>query len=188
MGRKLNATLYKIDSGILVNHEIKFVNEGCTYFFNAQHKLIHLQSIERLYFDFICEKMNVRNKIALNPDLRKKFISFCKDVLKVEKVRTERTLLSFETNMKNLSLLFQDPSNKRLHYVNPKYVFKGSSIERGKLLKYLGKIALNNEFVAKAITNISLDSIKVDERIFKLDLPDDVKLCHEEVNYRRIEV
>jgi hypothetical protein len=188
MGRKLNATLYKVHSGILVDHEITFVNEGCTYFFNAQHKLIKLQPIERAYFDFICEKMNVRNKIALNPDLRKKFMSFSRDVLKIDKARTERTLLSFETNMKNLSLIFQDPSNKRLHYVNPKHVFKGSSIERGKLLKYLGKIALNNQFVAMAITNVPLDTIKADERIFDLDLPDDVKLCHEEVNCKKSEL
>ena len=90
--------------------------------------------------------------------------------------------------LKNLSLIFQDPSNKRLHYVNPKHVFKGSSLERGKLLKYLGKIALNNEFVAMAITNVPLDTIKADERIFDLDLPDDVKLCHEEVNYEKSEL
>ena len=55
-------------------------------------------------------------------------------------------------------------------------------------MKYLGKIAFYNEFVAKLVTNISLGIIKVNERIFELDLSEDLNLCHEEVNYKRIEV
>jgi hypothetical protein len=188
MRRKLDATLYNIDKGILVDHKITFVNEGCMYFFNAQHKLIQLKPIERAYFDFLCEKMNVRNKIALNPNLRKQFLLFYEDILKVEKLRSERTLLSIESKLKNLSLIFQDPRNKRLHYVNPKYVFKGTSTERGRLLRDLVEIAFTNEFVAKAITNVALDSINADERIFNLELPEDVKLCNEVDNYKNSEL
>ena len=186
MRRKLDATLYNIDKGILIEHKIAFVNEGCIYFFNAQHKLIQLQPIERAYFDFMCEKMNVRNKITLNPNLRGQFLLFCKDILKLEKVKSERTLLSTESKMRNLSLIFKDPSNKKFHYVNPKHVFKGTITQRGKLLKDLGKIAFSNEFVAKAITNVALDTIKADDRIFNLELPSDVKLCNEEIIERKV--
>jgi len=186
MRRKLDANMFNIELGILVEHKIAFVNEGCINFFNAQHKLIQLKQVERAYFDFMCEKMNVRNKIALNPDFRKKFLLFCKDILKLEKVQSERTLLSTETKMRNLSLIFKDPSNKQLHYVNPKHVFKGTITQRGKLLKDLGKIAFSNEFVAKAITNVALDTIKADDRIFNLELPNDVKLCNEEIIERKL--
>jgi hypothetical protein len=181
MRKKIEATLYKMDSGVLVDHNMQFVNEGCTYFFNAQHKFIQLSSVERAYFDFMCEKMNTRNKVALNPDFRKQFLVFCNEVVNISKIRTERSLLNIENKLKGLILLFQDPTNKMLHYVNPKHVFKGTPKERAELLKKLAKTAMYHEVIAKALLNDPFDSIKADEEIFKLPLPKDVSMSSEEI-------
>jgi hypothetical protein len=171
MRKKLSTKLLKVKSGIITEHDIYFVNLGCTYFFNAQHKFIHLSTIERLYFDVICEKMNFRNKIELNPSFRHDFINFCKRTLKIEKIRTGRSLQNMENKFKNLYLIFDDPEYKGLYYVNPKYVFKGTAIERKSLLNKITQLALYYPDCAKAITDVDLDSIEIDKEIHNLPFP-----------------
>lgn len=170
MRKKTEVTIYKVDTGTLVANKVAFVNDGCTYFFNAQHKFIQLKTLERVYFDFICEKMNSRNKIELNPVFRKQFLSFCKEVFNKEGVRTERSLLNTELKLINLALIFKDPINKKLNYVNPKYVFKGTLTERGKLLNSLARLSISHEYIAKVLLNVEFDSLKADERLLNIHI------------------
>lgn len=131
-------------------HNIKVVSNGCKYFFNAQHKFLQLSTVERAYFDFLCEKMNSRNKVSFNPANRGAFINFCKDITSGKFDSKQNTLLNAEKKFVNLYLAFKDESGK-LYYINPKHVFKGSNNERKKLYNSLSNLASEGKIPIEAI-------------------------------------
>jgi len=175
MGRKTTATLFKIDEGFLLGHQAAYVNEGCTYFFNAQHKYAQLKGYERAYFDYICEHMNARNQIKLRPDLRGEFLAFYEKVTNVKSIRSKRSLQQAEVKFKELHLVFLDPVDKKLYYVNPKHVYKGTLTERSKLLNRLATLTFSNPNVFKAIADVPFDSVVPNDALRNLPLPEEYR-------------
>lgn len=175
MGRKITAGLLKVDEGFLLGHQAAYVNEGCTYFFNAQHKYAQLKGYERAYFDYICEHMNARNLINLRPALREEFLAFYERVTNVKSIRSKRSLQQAEVKFKELHLVFLDPVHKKLHYVNPKHVYKGTLTERSKLLNRLAALTSSDPNIFKAIADVPFDSVVPNDELRNLPLPEEYR-------------
>lgn len=154
MRKKKGVQVMKLEDDMLFSAEVHFVEKSVRLYFNAQHKLIHLKQLQRVYFDFMCEKMNSRNEIKLAPSFREEFISFCERVLGKESVRSPRTLIEAEGQMKELNLIFKVPEMSGLWYVNPKHVFKGTETARTKLLEHLGAQSSVYPYIRAAILNV----------------------------------
>ena len=150
--KTITAHVIKYDpySSFVMGHKIITVSDGCTYFFNAQHKFLQLSTAERAYFDFLCEKMNSRNKVSFNSTNRKAFMEFCKEVTSDKFVRGEKTLLNAEKKFLKLHLAFKDEYGK-LYYINPKHVFKGTYEERKKLIYHIVKLASEGKLPLEVI-------------------------------------
>lgn len=176
MRKKTKVQIVNIVDSFIVPHEVKYVEKGCTYYFNAQHKLFQLTNVERAYYDFLCEKMDAKNLVQLNPETRSEFIAFCEKILRVKEIRTSRSLQNTENKLKELYLLFKSPTNKKLHYINPKHAFKGTSTERIKLLSNIAEKSMLNDDVKKALLDVSLESIKPDKDLLSLPYPTDFEL------------
>jgi hypothetical protein len=173
MSKSIKIKTFKIDENFLTAKDVYFVSEGCKWFFNAQHKLHKLSPNERMYLDYMCEKMNSRNKIQLNKEFRNTFIKFAMNILSVSKFISERSLLLYENKLKELYLIFNDNKYKGITYVNPKHFFKGTDIERERLLKNISKNSTFNHDIMKALTDVPLNSTKPNNVLKQLPFPDD---------------
>ena len=173
MSKSIKIKIFNIDENILASKHVYLVSEGCKWFFNSQHKLKKLSPNERMYLDYMCEKMNSRNKIQLNKEFRKTFLQFAMSILSVSKFASERSLLLYEKKLKELYLIFNDNKHKGITYVNPKHFFKGTDIEREILLKNILKNSAFNHDIMQALTDVSLNSIKPNKILKQLPFPDD---------------
>jgi hypothetical protein len=180
-GKKTTIGVYKTKDTLLTGIEVNYVNDGCVYFFNAQHKLLMLNTLERGYFDFMCEKMNARNLVEVDPEFRERYLEFCNKILGPKVSRTQRSFVNFENKLKELGLIFQNPNITRLQYVNPKHVFKGSLWEREKLLKKLLKIAIDsdNNDMLKQLIDKPLETLEPNDELLSLPMPDELLLVEE---------
>lgn len=148
---------YKSENQILYV-EVSYVNEGCTYFFNAQHLYLQLSPVERCYFDFLCERMDPFNRIGIIPTLRNEFVSHFKK-LTDQKPPDSRSITSMEKKLRELNLLLKVKGQGSLHYVNPKYVCKENQNQRKKSLQKIAEHAMNGEIDLTAILDRPLSSI-----------------------------
>jgi hypothetical protein len=119
--------------------------------------------------------MNASNQIKLRPDLRGKFLAFYEKVTNVKSIRSKRSLQQAEVKFKELHLVFLDPVHKKLYYVNPKHVFKGTLTERSKLLNRLAKLTLRDPNVFKAIADVPFDSAVPNDELRNLPLPEEYR-------------
>lgn len=172
MSKKIKTTLFKTEQDLLVSKDVYYVNEGCRWYFNAQHKLFQLSSKERMYLDYICEIMTSRNKIKLDKELRNKFMIFSNKVLSVSSFISERSLLLYERKFRELHFIFDDYKHKGITYVNPKHFFKGTHRERESLLKEISKYSTFSSDIMKALADVPLESIKPDDELKNLPIPD----------------
>jgi signal recognition particle subunit SEC65 len=164
-------TLFR--SSDFVGKEVGFVDEGCVYYFNSKHKFIKLTTMERAYFDFLCETMNGRNIVELNPALRNSFLDFCFIVHKVKAIRHVRTLLKYEEKFFDLNLMFKDSRNPRLTFMNPKYVFKRNSKERRKLIKEITDLINKGHLPYKIFLDMEEEKFTASEELKSLPFPED---------------
>lgn len=167
MKKVINTDVQNIYSPFEIMHKIEFKGEGCTYYFNAQHKFLKLTTVERAYFDFLCENMNSRNKISFNPTTRKNFIDFCKKITSGKFVRGERTLIEAEKKFVELHLAFKDEYGK-MYYINPKHVFKGSYEERRRLLLRISKHASIGKIPLEAILDVPLLALEPTDEMWEI--------------------
>ena len=121
------------------NKRINFVNEGVTLFFNAQHHLIELSAHERAFFDYLCEHMNpTNNNIQIDKLMKDAFVTHIKKITSGDHVPSKKKIPAYIGKLSNLGLLILMGSEKSGFYcVNPKYVFKGTNIQRIRTLKQL---------------------------------------------------
>jgi len=148
---------YKCENQIL-NMEVSYVNEGCTHFFNAQHLYLELSPVERCYFDFLCEKMDPLNRIDIIPKRRNDFVSHFKKFTN-EKPPDSRKITSIEKKLRELNLLLKVKGQGSLHFVNPKYVTKGSQTQRKNSILKIAYHAMNGEIDLTSILDRPLSSI-----------------------------
>jgi hypothetical protein len=137
----------------VVKKEISVVTEGCYYYFNAQHIYLQLSTIERSYFDFISEKMDYEHRISLNAIFRKEYIIHYNKITSSKDAPTEATLHTYEKKLIALHLIISINGQRVIHYVNPKYVTKGTATQRKKKLQELSDMASKGEIDLSTIIN-----------------------------------
>jgi len=169
---KTTAKMVIVKDNCAFTHEETYTSDCCRYYFNAQHKFIQLQPTERMYFDFLCEHMEPGNYISLKPRMHDKFEEFCKKI--GLPTVSPSTLRKFQKHFKKLSLVIPHPENSKLHLLNPRHVFRGTEVERMKIMKYLGEKSLLKPEIQKAFLSVSLRDIKVPQELLDLPYPDDV--------------
>lgn len=148
---------YKSENQIL-RTEVRYVDEGCTHFFNAQHLYLELSPVERCYFDFLCERMDPFNRIDIIPTRRIDFVSHFKK-LTDQKPPDSRKIPRIEKKLRDLNLLLKVKGQGSLHFVNPKYVTKGNQTQRKKSLQKIAEHAMNGEMELTAILDRPLSNI-----------------------------
>ena len=144
----------------IVTEEIYLVTKACSYFFNAQHIYLKLSSIERSYFDYMCESMDYENRILLNPIFRKKYTIHYNKITSSKNAPSEHTLRRYESKLISTNLVIKVKKNAGVHYVNPKYVINGTISQRKKILLKLADKALSNEIDLSTIIDRPVDKIQ----------------------------
>jgi hypothetical protein len=173
--KKKGVEVFKIEQNTITLKEVHFVQSSMRLYFNAQHKLIKLKPLERAYFDFMCEEMNVRNQFELSPSFRKKFMAFCDKVMGKAFKRSERALQNYENHIEKLGLIFKVPDKPTLWYVNPKHVFKETETKRSELLKLLGEQSAFHPNIRTAILDVPDSEVKPTQEIIDAVMPEDWK-------------
>lgn len=163
---KLGAKILATNKGVLFEYELQAVSRGCTYFFNCQHKFLQLSTISRAYFDFICENMDIRNRIRLNLEFRTKFISFCEEISANKVSCSPKTLERAEKQFFKLHLIIKE-EGARLCIVNPKHVFKDSAKQRKKVYYKLAQLANLGKIPAEALLDRPLSSLEPSANLLK---------------------
>jgi hypothetical protein len=116
---------------------LKFVKDGCRFFFNSQHILWQLTRAERSFFDYICERMDVRNGVVVDEGFR---LDYCSFVSKVTGGSGSVTASYVKKLIKPLvmhGLLLENGERTGFYIVNPKYAFAGPEVKRKKILAEL---------------------------------------------------
>ncbi len=126
-------------SGKTETHVVKFVDEGYTFLFNAQHIFLKLNNLQRCFFDYLCERMNIDNTVYIDGALKNDFIQFLEKITGGKKTLNERSVSNYVKALVDAKLLIESKRFKMLYIVNPKYVFKGTKENRKKILKTLLK-------------------------------------------------
>ena len=121
---------------------VSFVSSGYTLFFNAQHLLIELTSQGRAFYDYLCEQMNgINNNVTINTSLKENFIAHIERITSKKHSLSLRRVTIYKNQLIKLNLLIEMSTKQSEFYcINPKYAFKGTSINRKKLLKQQQKI------------------------------------------------
>ena len=124
-------------TGKSIEKKVKFINEGFTLFFNAQHHLLKLSAVERMFFDYLCEEMRaIDNDILINDEVKTKFQEHLMRLSGGKKNASLNQLTKFVQKLNGLGLILKT-QNKARYIVNPKYAFKDSAHARKKFLKKL---------------------------------------------------
>lgn len=162
--KKIKSGIIAINSNVVFEHHVSVVTEGCIYFFNAKHLFLKLTTIERAYFDYICERMTNENLIKLNPQFRRDFIGFCNNIMSDEEFCGERTLFNAEKKFSVLQLVFKIEGDK-ISLVNPKYVFNGSQASRDDVLNNAIDLANKGKIPKEAIIDTPYNQLKPDAKL-----------------------
>lgn len=162
--RNLTVKLPYKDGDQIIDIQSNYVNEGCMHFFNAQHLYLKLTTIERCYFDYICERMDYYNRIDISPVLRSSFFDHFQK-LTDERPPSIKSLTDCEKKLRELKLLLKIKNNGKLHFVNPKYVTKGKEAHRKKALILIAEYSLNGEAEINSIIDRPLANMIKQTRI-----------------------
>lgn len=150
------------EKGRVIDRYVRFKNTGCKYFFNAQHLFINLSSKDRSFFDYLCEKMDSKNRVVVDVHFKKEYLLFMDEILGkncgIKITGIDKTL----KKLKLFGLIFMVNDTRSYFNVNPRYVFKGTETARTKLLREL----IQNRFNAGMDIDMLLD-IPVDEFLGK---------------------
>jgi hypothetical protein len=115
-------------------HLVKSYNK---LFHNAQHLLLNLNNKERCFYDYLCEKMEIKNRVYVDLLFKENFLEHYS---KIKKKGSAEIKVAHITNYLNklteLGLLLQNAS-KSYYTINPKYVFNGTIDKRIALTKAL---------------------------------------------------
>lgn len=160
MKNKITKKTLLFKNNVMTEYEIEFKREGFVSLFNAQHIYLELNTMQRCFFDFLCEKMNDRNKVHIDTDNRIEFISFLEKITSGRCSTTIRTLVNYINFFIELRLIIPFDRNKFLYIVNPKYVYKGPEINRKKILDDLIKNHIKYNIDIQSLLDIPLSKIE----------------------------
>lgn len=160
MKNKITKKTLLIKNNVMTEYEIEFKREGFVSLFNAQHIYLEMNTMQRCFFDFLCEKMNEQNKVHIDTDNRIEFLSFLEKITSGRSSTTNRTLVNYINFFIELRLIIPFNSNKFLYIMNPKYVYKGAEINRKKILDDLIKNHMKYNIDIQSLLDIPLSEIE----------------------------
>jgi hypothetical protein len=124
-------------SGDEVATTIHLVKSYNKLFHNAQHLLLNLNSKERCFYDYLCEKMDGKNRVYTDLSFKEKFLQHYSKIKKKGNAEIKVAhITSYLNKLTELGLLLQNAS-KSYYTINPKYVFNGTVAKRLDLIKAL---------------------------------------------------
>jgi len=146
--------------GTVQSHNLRVVKTGYYLFFNAQHRLIKLTSVERAFFDFLCEEMRAGdNDLTIDNEIKNLFIEHLSNFSGEKKKATLNQLTKYVQKLAALGLILTT-QNKGRYIINPKHVFKGSKSARigylKKLIEQRFKVGLSIEHLISFATDVRL--------------------------------
>lgn len=157
---KITKEALLIKNNVLTGYKIEFKREGFVSLFNAQHIYLKLNSEQRCFFDFLCEKMNDQNEVLIDTFLRSEFIVFLEKITSGKISLTPRTIINYIKILVELRLIILYDNAKFLYVVNPKYVYKGSEINRKTILDDLIKNHMKYNIDIQSLLDIPLSEIE----------------------------
>lgn len=131
---------------------VRFIANGYTLYFNAQHLLIQLSPKERAFFDYLCEEMRFSdNNVFIDEPLKRHFIERLKRITNGKVTLTVNAVNKYVQNLNALGLIVRLELSK--YIVNPKYAYKGSGYQRKEYLKRLIQRRISMGIPAQAFIN-----------------------------------
>jgi hypothetical protein len=111
------------------------VKRAYKHYFNSTHQFARITKSERLYFDYLCEKMDVqKNLITIDNQLNKDFCKLLEAWTSGKSKVSVKSIPKFISHLVAVNLIHPYRTSKReLYQVNPKYAFKGNDLSRKKL-------------------------------------------------------
>jgi hypothetical protein len=160
MKNKITKKTLLIKNNVMTEYKIEFQREGFVSLFNAQHIYLEMNTMQRCFFDFLCEKMTTKNQVLIDTDHRIEFISFLEKITSGRSSTTIRTLVNYINFFIELRLIIPFNSKRFLYIVNPKYVYKGSEINRKNILDDLIKNHMKYNIDIQSLLDIPLSEIE----------------------------
>lgn len=157
---KIEKKVMLTKENVIFEHSVSFKKDGFISLFNAQHIYIELNSKQRCFFDFLCEKMDYKNRVNINGDLRDEFICFVKKITSDKVKVSSRSLFDYIDKLIEFKLLVPFKNTTSLYVVNPKYVYKGTQKDRIEILNDLFENHLKYEIDIQALLNVPISEIK----------------------------
>jgi hypothetical protein len=136
--------------------DLEFVCSGYKIFFNCQHIFLKLNPIQRSFFDYLCEHMYMSNSILIDVQLKSNFQQFLEDITSKGETISISALDKYIPKLVSLKLLIRTNTIGE-YFVNPKYVFKGSAVQREIQIIKLFKEAESGTIDINSILDRPLD-------------------------------
>ena len=122
--------------GVEKRAETRVVTFSCKRYFNALHQLSRITKSERLFYDYLCEKMDSRtNLVDISIEIKKNFIEEIKTWTGGKTKVAQASLGSFIKSLESARLITRYNDRRALYMVNPKYAFKGGELTRKELIR-----------------------------------------------------
>lgn len=119
--------------GGTVTRSLPFRAEHCKFFMCAQHLLFNLNNKESCLLHYLCERMDDGNNVYLDRNFKEEFIAYTKHIGIPENNFSMAIIDKAITKLKKLNLIIQ--KQQGYYMVNPRYFFKGSEVDRIKVLE-----------------------------------------------------
>ena len=118
-----------------MNRSIRYVDSSSKLYFNNQHAILQLTIKELSFLLFLTEKMNHLNTVIVDRVLKESYLSFVSEVSSKPKI----SVTAVDKYIKKLKevgyLILSGTTNSSYYTVNPKYLFKGTEMNRKRLLE-----------------------------------------------------
>lgn len=103
---------------------MKHQRKKCYMFFNAQHKMLELNTNDRVLLDYMCERMDSQNLITLDEEEKDRFQDFILHITSGKKSFTPSQVKSSINKLCAIELIFR--IRRGLYVVSPKHFANGS--------------------------------------------------------------
>lgn len=144
-------------SGQGIARTVRYVNNGYRLFFNSQHVMVQLNRGQRAWFDFLCEHMDLYNRVVVNSELKKIFGRFIQSVTSGTVSYSESSVSTYTKKLVELGLLLKTKTSNS-YVVNPKYIFRGTESERMEYLTNLITDRVKYRLPIDKIIDVDIDT------------------------------
>ena len=153
------ATVYAVDEGKSLSEiDFRVKSSFCKRFFNCLHITLKMNAKAQGLFDFLCEKMDEKNRVFVDTHLKNEFLKLITAVTSGKEKYTPRDLEDALKKLRELRLIFEvEDLKKTYYYVNPKYAFKGPQKDRLKLIQSIAQERMLKGKGVEMLVSVPLD-------------------------------